>query len=158
VDETVRILENPANVGIIACLEDLTRNWRGPHSCHPDEAYDPYYQLGTHPDLVEHLWDKLTVQLPLDCRWVLHARPVLVHPQTGVVFAFATGSMTYAFRLPVPHRAVLGEQPVQQMHRYPSGETLDLRQYDANWIFGGKIEKEDEVCLKAYQSAAESVS
>lgn len=54
-------------------------------------------RLGTHPDIIERLWD-LDAQ---PCRWVFWAKPSLVHPQTGVVFAvgFGTTALSCACRL-----------------------------------------------------------
>lgn len=151
---TDRILSNPANQGILACLKHLTRNWKGPMSCHPSKTHDPYYQLGTHPDLVQRLWDTLTVALPADCRWVLHSRPVLVHPETGTVFAFATGSQTYAFRIPLDHRPPPELADVIYTHEYPGGNVLDLSDFDASWFFAGHLKDEENLCLVAYESAA----
>jgi hypothetical protein len=152
--ETDSIFQHSVNKGILECLKYLGRHWRGPLSCHPSEAHDPYYQLGTHPDLVEKLWDKLTVNIPLDTRWVLFARPVLVHPETGVIFAFATGTQTYALRVPENlRREVIAEQ-VKQQYRYPDGHALDLTRYDPDWIFADNIANEAAICLLAFQSAA----
>jgi hypothetical protein len=148
-----RILGHPANQGIIACLKHIARNWRGPLSCHPSEAYDPYYHLGTHPDLVERLWDKLTVKISVDCRWVLHARPVLIHPETGIVFAFATGTHTYALRIPQAFRPQSLLAKAGHRYEYPGGKVLELSEYDGDWFFGGRFEGEEEICFLAYQSA-----
>ena len=61
--------------------------------------------LGTHPDLVEHLWT-LGAGLEGTCACVVDERsfPLLVHPASGVIFALAGGTSTLAFR-PVGSRA-----------------------------------------------------
>jgi hypothetical protein len=65
---------------------------------------NPYCDLGTHPDLVARLWDELTVRLPAGCRWIVHGAPVLARPSSGIIFAFAEGTHTYALRLPAKER------------------------------------------------------
>src|SRR5262245_37456819 len=94
----------PRNAGILAYLG---RSQHGvPEEARlPGEVKDPYYTLGTHPDLVAHLWDVLGKPLPEDCRRVVFRAPVLLHPRTGVIFAFAGGTHTYGFRLPDRERA-----------------------------------------------------
>src|SRR5215831_4174631 len=37
------------------------------------EVDDPWYGLGTHPDIIEHMW-KLDGTLPQSCRWVFWGR------------------------------------------------------------------------------------
>src|ERR1700737_598622 len=64
---------------------------------------NPLDGLGTHPDLVTRLW-KLNEALPEDCRWVVYGRPALVHPLSGTIFAYASGTLGYAIRLPEPCR------------------------------------------------------
>ena len=146
-----RIFFQIMNQGILECPRDIGRNWKGPRSSHPDKVEDPCYTLGAHPDLVEKLWDKLTSRIGMDCRWVLHARPVLVHPETGVIFAFATGTHMYAFRVPAQLREEAGVTQATQEYHYSDGSVLDLKQYDADWIFGGNIDNEVELCLKAFR-------
>ena len=154
-DDDDRIFQQPANKGILDCLRYLGRGWKGPLSCHPSETDDPYYELGTHPDLVEVLWDKLTANIPIDTRWVIHGRPVLVHPETSTIFAFATGTHTYAFRIPFELRQKAKAAHASQQYKYPDGSVLDLTKYDADWVFGRIIDDEEELCLTAFQSAGD---
>ena len=58
-----------------------------------------------HPDLVARLWDEITTLLPVDCRFVLFGTPVLMRPDSEIVFGFAGGTHTYALRLPDGVRA-----------------------------------------------------
>jgi hypothetical protein len=44
------------------------------------DVADPWYGLGTHPDIIESMW-KLDDELPQRCRWVFWGRPALVHPE-----------------------------------------------------------------------------
>ena len=63
------------------------------------EVADPWYGLGTRPDIIEIMWN-LDDTLPQRCRWVFWGRPALVHPDTGVVFAVGIGNIGHAIRLP----------------------------------------------------------
>jgi hypothetical protein len=64
-----------------------------------DEVADPWFGLGTQPDIVSKLW-KLDDSLPQKCRWVFRGKPSLVHPDTGVVFAVGFGTIGIVVRLP----------------------------------------------------------
>jgi hypothetical protein len=64
-----------------------------------DQVADPWFGLGTHPDIIEGMW-KLDGSLPQRCKWVFWGRPALVHPQTGIVFAVGFGTIGVALRLP----------------------------------------------------------
>ncbi len=55
-----------------------------------------------HPDLVVALRDAGKA-LPQDCLCLLWGRPALVHPQTGVIFAVAVGSIGIGARLPADY-------------------------------------------------------
>src|SRR5690242_2412503 len=61
------------------------------------EVSNPYYGLGTHPDLLARLWE-LDETLPQRCRWVFWGKPSLVHPVTGVVFAVGFGTIGCVMR------------------------------------------------------------
>ncbi len=92
---------HPANEDIIEYLRINSGRDNAPFEENPDKFDREWYEgLGTHPELVELLWYNNTKLIPVDCRWVMWARPVLVHPATGIVFAFAGGTNLYGFRLP----------------------------------------------------------
>lgn len=145
-------LDHPANAGV---LHYFQRSWKStlPPSVSPDSVSDPYYNLGTHPDLVEQLWDNVTKKLTQDCRWVVYGRPALVHPTTGIVFAFASGTHTYALRLPEPERQAALRAGATRTHTYTDGSTFDLSDVGEEWVFGGWLKGEEDWCLAAYQFA-----
>src|SRR5437588_533054 len=92
-------LDHLANAG---ALRYLGREWTSPDlpPVRPPAAVsDPYYTLGTHPDIVERLWAGLNKSLPEDCRWVVYRTPALVHPRSGAILAFGIGT-GYALWLP----------------------------------------------------------
>lgn len=129
----------------------------------PESVPDIYYSLGTHPDLVERLWDQLTVKLPAECRWIVYGAPVLVHSSSGIIFAFAGGTHTYALRLPAREREEALRAGAKRLYEYPAypslgieASTLNLDDIGKEWVFGGWFKGEEDWCLAAYQFAQEA--
>lgn len=153
--------DHPANRGIVAYLgarAQAEREHRPQAS--PADVKDPHYALGTHPEIVERLWDELGAALPADCRWVLYGSPVLVRHDSGIVFGFAGGSLTYALRLPpYEHAAAVaaGATPVNHYPAYPElgieASSLDLKQFGPDWLFMRWFTGEEAWCLAAYDAA-----
>ena len=114
---------------------------------------DPLYGLSTHPDLVTRLW-KLDETLPQRCRWVCWGYPALVHPQTGVVFAVAYGTIGTVMRLPpdVLARASAEEAPVTIAGN--PGQTFDIAPAGPEWRFLRRRTPETDWCRAAYDFAA----
>jgi hypothetical protein len=115
---------------------------------------------GTHPELVMRLWDELGKLLPEDCHAVVYRAPVLLRPSTGVIFAFAGGTHTYAFRLPPDVRAAAiqaGATRVYHYRAYPEvhveASTFDLADIGDEWVFGGWLKGEEEWIKSAYDFA-----
>lgn len=79
-------VEAPANRGV---LDYLSRPGKPPSPpLAPAEALaTPRERFGSHPDIVEYLWDRIAPSLQVDCRAVVHGTPALVAPQRGVVFS-----------------------------------------------------------------------
>lgn len=147
-------IDHPANAGLRRHRE--TRQLR-PNIlplARPDEVAHPYHSLGTHPDLVARLWDELAAKLPVDCRVIFYGAPVLMHPTTHVVFAFAGGTHTYALRLPEPERAEAVRAGATRVKHYPAGQSLDLSEIGDEWVFCGWFRGEEEWCLAAFELAA----
>lgn len=173
--------ESPANEAV---LRHLRGGWslsaaHNAASCSPESVQDPYMRLGTHPELVSRLWDEITTALPVRCSWIVYGAPVLVRPDTGIIFAFAGGTHTYALRLPPKHRAELAAVALRQaekhadqfalrgperdrylrvqagdVHEYSDGATFDVSTIGKEWAFGRWLEGETKWCLAAYEHAA----
>lgn len=152
---------HPANRQLVAYFQ--SHNERG-HDRERDPASvkDPYYTLGTHPEIVERLWDELGSTLPVRCRWILFGRPVLVHPSTGVVFGYAGGTLTYALRLPPPEREAAVKAGVGTVHEYPAypelnvaASGLDVADFGPEWVLGDWLADEPQWCLAAFAYAGE---
>ena len=143
-------LKHPANAALLRHLKREFPTRIEQQS--PDEVRQPYLSLGTHPEIVERLWDQLAVDLPEKCAWVLYGRPVLVRPSTGIVFAWATGHV-YALRLgPDAHNAAL-RAGAGRLHTFSDGSTLDLAGFGPEWLFGMWFRDEPAWCRAAWDAA-----
>lgn len=149
-------LQVPANAGVLRYLGRNAAVDGRPPSQAPGEVEQPYLRLGTHPELVERLWDKLGGALPEDCRWVAHGWPVLIHPTSGVIFGFAGGTHAYALRLPAAERAQALAAGAATVHHYPASRALDLADVGPEWVLGRWYADEPAWCLAAYHFAASS--
>jgi hypothetical protein len=93
------------------------------------------WQLGTHPDLVEHLWSTLGDQLPQRCARVAYEQPVLAHPITSTIFAIVGGTGTLAMRLPAGLLSdALRVEGFGETLRYPS-VVLRACDFGPTWAF-----------------------
>jgi hypothetical protein len=119
----------------------------------PEEVDRPYETLGTHPDLVARLWDELGKALPEDCRAIFYGGPALIHPTTGVVFAFAGGTHTYALRLPSTERLQALRAGAKRVEHYPRQPSFDLGEIGEEWIFCRWYRHEEDWCRAAYDLA-----
>jgi hypothetical protein len=158
-------LQHVANAGILAWFSTLEhaaeRVAAEPRlaSCAPEDVPEPHRWLGTHPDVLVQLRGTLGDSLPERCNWVVRGMPVLAHPRTGVIFAFA-GGMDYALRLPPPvlHDALrLGVKQVKHSRGTPSigiaPWTLDLARIGPEWCFGSYRADEVQWCRAAFEAA-----
>ena len=158
--------DHPANAGILSYLGDPGRLEESVSvakdrpSCAPHEVEEPTLRLGAHPDLLEQLWDRLGKALPRDCRRIVHGTPVLVHPKSGVLFAFCGGSMTYALRLPEPARSEAARAGAETIRNYPAypelgvrSSRLDLATIGPEWVFGKFLREEAAWCRAAFEYA-----
>jgi hypothetical protein len=94
------------------------------------------WRLGTHPDIVDYLWDRLAVALPRGACWLVAGTPALVLPSSGVVVAVGLGT-EYALRLPPAEHAAALAAGGKLVHEYRgAGATLDLRDVGPDWVFG----------------------
>jgi hypothetical protein len=147
--------ELPDNASLCRYLRDRGRT-DVPAIARPEDFARPYDSLGTHPDLVARLWDELTVDLPEDCRFVLFGNPVLMHPRSEIVFAFAGGTHTCALRLPAPIREDALAAGAKQVMTYPHRPPFRLEIIGPEWVFCAWLKGEEHWCRSAYESAAAS--
>ena len=92
--------DHPANQGVLSALRE-----RRPDDHYADQqAEDGTIVRGAHPDITAYVFETLKAELPDTCRWIVYGRPVLVHPTSGVIFAFGIGDDCVALRLPLDER------------------------------------------------------
>ena len=112
----------------------------------------PYRRiLGSHPEVVEHVWNTLGSVLPQDCRCVVYGAPGLARPENGVIFVLALGTY-YALRLPQSWDR--DDFPANVARRDSLRPDIDLdakRDLGEDWILGSWAERELGLCLSAYE-------
>lgn len=143
---------SPHNTGV---LDYLCRD----HTKRKNPSIEPppsgsMWHYGSHPDIIEHLWESLAPHLSDDCRALVCNKPALVSPQRGIIFAVALGT-EYALRLPPPEFALAVAAGAEVVHHYRTAEvTLDLSaRFGPHWVFGSFDRREPEWCAAALQFA-----
>jgi len=140
--------DHPTNHGVSRYLRDPARLARSVSvakdraECLPIDVKDPYLTLGTHPDLVERLWEALGSALPVDCRVIAYGVPALARPDSGVILGMAGGTMMYALRLDPAGAAAARATGARLLFRYPAQPKFGIeeRVIDAitAWISAAK--------------------
>jgi hypothetical protein len=103
---------------------------------------DPYINQGCHPDVVSRVWDQLGKGLPRDCRAQAKGRPVLAHPATDRILAFALGT-AYALRLTPGDLERALETGASTVMEWSIGPATDLAEVAGpGWIWGRSADDE----------------
>ncbi|MFO1011957.1 MAG: hypothetical protein U1F29_17985 [Planctomycetota bacterium] len=138
---------HPANGAVLECLgrfERLPRYERSAPRGRVDE-----WELGAHPDLVGVLWDEVDAELPERCAWIVHGRPALVHPKTGIVFGFVAGTKPIVLRVPLAQHGALGlDGNLQVRFRLP-----DASACEPDWL-AVPFERVRELARVAFEAAS----
>jgi hypothetical protein len=139
--------ENAGALGYLAHGRSASEAGFGP----PPPDVDRHH-LGTHPLIVDRLWDELNAVLPADARWLVYDGPALVHP-VGTVLAVGIGTQ-YALRLLPGDRATAIAAGAELVHHFRTVETtLDLpASFGPEWVFGRFDEREPGWLLSSYRS------
>lgn len=146
-------LDDPRNTGVIRHFE-RRNELKFPPSMRPFECpRDPYMHLGSHPDIVERLWEGLAAILPQDCRCIVFGTPALVAPKTGIVLAQAYGTQ-YVLRIPHKSMNEALQAGAKTNMTWAGGHTTDLpHEYGSDWVFGCWSEQEPAWLLAVYDAA-----
>jgi hypothetical protein len=147
------LVVNPENAGALAYLahgRPAADAGFGPPPADVDRLH-----LGTHPDVVDWLWDTLNAALPTDCRWLIFDGPALVHSGSGLILAAGIGTQ-YALRLLADDIASAVGGGSELVHTFKTVETtLDLpATFGAEWVFGRFDEREPAWLRARYEGAA----
>jgi hypothetical protein len=133
----VRLLGIEANLSLLRHLSGryshLKGYWAANPSCSPEDV-GPSPALGTRPHLVEWLWEHIQRRIPSSRPWVVLGTPVLVNPDSEIVFAFAAGS-DYALRLPAQTREAAIAAGAKRSAG-TGGATVNLSVIGEEWVFG----------------------
>ena len=118
------LLDRPENAGALRYLAHGRPASDAAFGPPPDDVDARH--LGTHPTVVQRVWEELNDALPVDARWLVFDGPALVHP-SGTILAAAMGTQ-YALRL-LPERSRAGDRRAgaEVVHHFQTvGTTLDL--------------------------------
>lgn len=113
---------------------------------------DPYLELGSHPDVVERIWDELGTVFGQDSRQIVCGRPALVHPMTGIVLAIAWGTR-YVLRLSEEMARKARNAGFKTVHTWSDGTKTDIvSDLGPGWIFGQWSTEEPTLLRESYES------
>ena len=116
----------------------------------PDDGPDPYLECGAHPDIVEHVWERIGKRLPEDARCLLFGTPALIQPASGVVLALCVGT-AYFLRVPSARRGDAVAAGWLQSIRWSSRDVVDLEtEYGEDWFVGSVGGDEATWCMEAF--------
>jgi hypothetical protein len=134
---------------------------RGPVGADPplsqslSEVSDPWFGLGTHPDIIEAMW-RLDDSLPIRCRWVMWGRPALVHPESGIVFAVGFGTIGFVLRLSPDTLKSADPEVASVTKRGNPGQTYDIGLAGPEWRFIAPGPSAFKWCRDAYDFAGKA--
>jgi hypothetical protein len=136
-----------------AVLAFLIRSHQGKIQLPPHQSTrDPYWELGSHPDVVERVWDELGTVFGQDSRQIVCGRPALVHPMTGVVLTIAWGTR-YVLRLSEEMARKARDEGFKTVHMWSDGTKTDIESdLGPGWIFGQWSTEESILLRKSYDS------
>lgn len=136
--------QRPENAGVLRYIGPAAAS----DDTSPDEA--DRLHLGTHPDLVAHLWDELAPAFETDARALVGGYPALVDPASGVIVAIGLGT-TYALRLAADDFEAAIAAGHGTVHEYRTvGRTLDVgHAFGPGWVFGAHADDEVEWLRRA---------
>jgi hypothetical protein len=132
---------HPLNGALVRSLQARKR-CQGDLIAPREGAPDPYMNAGSHPDIVERVWDRIGAALPPGATVRVCGAPGLVHVATGVVLALAYGTQ-YVLRLG-PARIVHAQRAgAKTVTKWSGGQVTDIAaEFGDDWIFGNWDERE----------------
>ena len=140
----------PANQKVIAFL--TPRNPTAPLLASFDSSLNPYFTLGSHPEIIEQVWKMIGSAIPSECRFIVCGTPALIQPDSGILFAFALGTQ-YCLHLPASLIETALQAHAKTSTRWSNGKVLDIQhELDPDWIFGSWLPAEIDWCKASYNS------
>jgi hypothetical protein len=145
-----KLRDNAMNAGV---LKYLSRGDRAQHAviAPHDSVAAAYVSQGSHPDIVQRVWDDLGGALPVKCQFLVYGTPALVHERSGIVLAICNGTQ-YNIRLTVQGFLEAITRGATTRTRWSSGQEMDsLAVLGPGWVFGGWFKEEEQWCRNTYQ-------
>jgi hypothetical protein len=141
---------SPVNQGVIKYL-GRGEKAHNPAIAAPDSGPYPYLSQGSHPDIVQRVWEELGGVLLIQCRCLVYGTPAIVQDRTGVVIAICNGTQ-YNLRLTTPDFREALAKGATTRTRWSDGQEMDsLAVLGPDWIFGGWFKEEAQWCRNAYE-------
>ncbi len=142
--------ENPLNKKVLQYLSRVGK----PESqvlASPDSVSDPYMQQGSHPDIVQRVWNEIGNSLPMDCRCLIYGTPALIHPQSGIILAFCNGTQYNLRLITADFRDAIAKGALTRT-KWSNGKEMDsLSDLGNDWIFGVWSKDEIKWCHDSYE-------
>lgn len=141
------------NTGVLRCFTDELGRPASSAIAAPDSyGKDPYWERGSHPEIVEQVWDQMGKALPVDCRCLLYGTPALVTPVSGIVLAVAWGT-AYILRLPEDTLTIARQAGTKTVMQWTGGGQTDIsKECGADWVFGCWAKEEPQWCRAMYEA------
>jgi hypothetical protein len=144
-------LESPLNQGVLRYLSRPEKP-QTPVIATPDSVKDPYADQGSHPDIVQRVWDELAAGLPGRCKRLVYGTPALVHDRSGIVIAICNGTQ-YNLRLTGEDLREALRLGARTRLRWSTGDEMDCQAVlGADWVFGGWFKQEPAWCGRTYEA------
>jgi hypothetical protein len=141
---------SPVNQGVLKYLGRGEKARNAPIAA-PDSVPDPYLRQGSHPDIVQRVWENLGGVLPAKCRCLVYGTPAIVHERSGVVIAICNGTQ-YNLRLTAHDFREAIAKGATTRTRWSNGQEMDsLAALGPGWIFGGWFKEEEQWCRNTYE-------
>lgn len=145
----------PANSGVIKyLLREKAKAKKSPPIALPDSVKNPYSGAGSHPDIVQQVWDVLGAGLPLNCRFMVYGTPALVQPESGIILAVAIGTQ-YALRVPIKKVQEALKAGARLEIEWSFGGVFNVQnEFGADWVLGGYSQTQVKWCREVYNSTS----
>jgi hypothetical protein len=117
----------------------------------PNQVKDPYFSQGSHPEIVERVWESINSRLQKDSRILIYGSPCLVNPDNGIIFVICNGTQ-YNIRLIREDFKIALIMGLKTTTKWSNGEIMDsVIKLGDGWIFGGWKDEETEWCINSYK-------
>jgi hypothetical protein len=145
-------MDHGTNAGVFRYLRQGKDSWEGePVQAPVTPNPRHYWNAGSHPDVVERLWDQIGRALPRECKATVFGTPALIHPQSGLVLAFAMGT-EYAVRLPREILETRRPADLRTVAKWTGGGSTDIvEECGPDWALGAFADAEVAWCQQLFR-------